>query len=132
MKSIRSLLSILWIFITVNYIFCDVLSLFYSDTLKQLLTGEVDGIKFTQEFLLIFSIIMEIPMLMIVLSKILAHKINKIFNIVSALIMLIVQVGSLVTGENLLHYIFFSSIEIITLLIIIYLAWRWNENVLKV
>lgn len=131
MKNSKNLLSILWVFLTVNYIFCDVFSLFYSDNLKQLLIGEINGIKFTQEFLLTFAVILEIPMLMIVLSKILNYKINRVFNIVSALIMLIVQVGSLVVGENLVHYIFFSSIEIITLLIIIYLAWSWSENDLK-
>lgn len=124
----KNLLSTLWIFLAVNYIFCDVFSLFYADTLKQLLTGEIDGIKFTQEFLLTFTIIMEIPMLMIVLSKILRFKINRALNIVSALLMLVIQIGSLVTSENLMHYVFFSAIEIITLLTIIYLAWKWSKK----
>ena len=124
MKQPKNLLSKLWIFLTVNYIFCDVFSLYHSKFLKELLLGKVDGIEFTQPFLLSFAIIMELPMLMIVLSIILKNKINRILNIIVGLLMIIIQVGSLVTGSNRLHYMFFSGIEISTLIVIIYLAWR--------
>ena len=53
MKSEKSiLLSTLWIFVTVNYIFCDVFSLFYAPDLKQFLSGRVGDIELTQGFLL--------------------------------------------------------------------------------
>lgn len=127
MKQTKNLLSKLWIFLTVNYIFCDVFSLYHSKFLNKLLLGKVDGIEFTEPFLLSFAIIMEIPMLMIVLSIILKNKINRILNIIVGLLMIVIQVGSLVTGSNSLHYIFFSGIEINTLLLIIYIAWRWTK-----
>lgn len=127
MKQTKNLLSKLWIFLTVNYIFCDVFSLYHSKFLNELLLGKVDGIEFTEPFLLSFAIIMEIPMLMIVLSIILKNKINRILNIIVGLLMIVIQVGSLVTGSNSLHYIFFSGIEINTLLLIIYIAWRCTK-----
>ena len=126
MKNTKLILSKLWIFLTVNYIFCDVFSLYHSKFLNKLLTGKIDGIDFTEPFLLYFAIIMEIPILMIVLSIFLKTKINRIINIISGISMIIIQLGSLVTGENSLHYIFFSVIEIITLLLIIYIAYKWD------
>ncbi|APQ18625.1 DUF6326 family protein [Maribacter hydrothermalis] len=115
----KQLQSTLWIFLTANYLFCDVFSIYNSVFLNQLLTGEVDGIQFNEEFLLKFAIIMEIPMLMIVLSTVLKNRLNKILTITVAVLMLVVQFGSLVTGDNMLHYIFFSVVEICTLVAII-------------
>ena len=127
METTKNLLSKLWIFLTVNYIFCDVFSLYDSSFLNKLLTGKIDGIEFTEPFLLYFAIIMEIPMLMIILSTILKTKINRIINIVVGFLMIVIQIGSLVTGKNSLHYIFFSIIEIITLVLIIFIAFKWEE-----
>lgn len=127
MKTTDNLLSKLWIFLTVNYIFCDVFSLYHSKFLNELLTGKADGIEFTEPFLLSFAIIMEIPMLMIVLSIITKNNVNRILNITVGVLMIIIQTGSLATGTNTLHYIFFSSIEIGTLVFIIYTAWKWTK-----
>ncbi len=128
MKKIKSLLSILWIFLTVNYLFCDVFSLYYSETLNQLIAGKIGEIEFTQEFLLVFAIIMEIPLLMIVFSRVLRFKINRISNIVASVIMIIIQTSSLIEGNNTLHYIFFSLVEIITLSVILSLAIKWKPK----
>ena len=54
------LFSTLWIFVTLNYIFCDVFTLFHSESLKQLMTGEMGGMEINQEFLLAFSFLMEL------------------------------------------------------------------------
>ncbi len=120
----ETLLPYFWIFLSVNYIFCDVFSLMLSDYLQQILNGNVGEIIFTEKFLLTFALIMEIPMLMIILSKITLYKLNRLLNIIVGIIMLIIQIGSLAIGENSLHYIFFSTVEIITLLTIIYVAWN--------
>lgn len=128
MKENKYLLSLPWIFLTVNYIFCDVFSLYHSNFLSELLTGEIDGIEFTEPFLLCFSIIMEIPMLMIILSVLLKAKTNQITNVIAAIFMIIIQIGSLSVGKNSLHYIFFSIIEISTLLFIIRKSWVWYKQ----
>jgi Family of unknown function (DUF6326) len=41
---IKIKLSLLWIFVTLNYLYCDVLSLMDSSILKQFLAGNVDGL----------------------------------------------------------------------------------------
>ena len=124
----KVLFSTLWIFVTVNYIFCDVFTLFHSESLKQLMTGEMGGMKINQSFLLSFSILMEMPMVMIVLSRILPYKSNRLANIIVALIMTLVQAATLFTDDNTLHYIFFSIIEVSTTSFILHSAWNWVES----
>jgi hypothetical protein len=128
MTNRKTLLSTIWIFLTANFIFCDVFTLMYSEDLKQLLSGKVGEIELTQEFLLTFAFIMEIPMLMIVLSRILNFKLNRTLNIVFGIFLALVQVGSLTAGNLSLHYIFFSIIEITTLIYIVWVAWKWTGN----
>jgi hypothetical protein len=124
----KVLFSTLWIFVTMNYIFCDVFTLFHSESLKQLMTGEMGGMEINQSFLLSFSILMEMPMVMIVLSRILSFKSNRLANIIVALIMTIVQAATLITADNTMHYIFFSIIEVGTTSFILYSAWNWTES----
>lgn len=124
----KETLSTLWIFLTVNYIFCDVFTLMHSEDLKQLLSGAVGDMKITQGFLLGFAIIMEIPMLMIVLSRVLPYKVNRMFNIGAGILMTVVQSWSLTVGDSTLHYVFFSIIEIATSALIVWMAWKWKNT----
>ena len=128
----KTILSSLWIFLTVNYIFCDVFTLMYSEQLKQIITGKVGGIVMTQGFLLTFAVIMEIPMVMIFLSRILKFEINRIFNIMAGTFLTLIQTGSLFAGTLSLHYIFFSFIEIATTLFIVWLSLKWKDEDTKV
>lgn len=117
----RSVLSLLWVFLVLNFIFCDVFTLMYSEDLKRIMTG----IVLNQEFLLGFALIMEIPVLMILLSRVLQPKLNKALNIAFALLLALVQFWSLTAGPVTLHYWFFSIIEIVTCLTIAFMAWVW-------
>jgi hypothetical protein len=121
-------LSTLWIFLTVNFIFCDVFTLMHSEDLRKILTGNVDGIQMSQQFLLGFAFIMEIPMLMILVSRVLRYPSNRILNVVFSILLAIVQIWSLTAGGNTLHYWFFSIIEIATLFSILFLAWFWKKE----
>ena len=127
----QTLLSTLWIFLTVNYIFCDVFTLFYAPDLKQFLTGYAGGMELTQGFLLTFAIVMELAMVMIVLSRVLKYSLNRWFNIVVGTILTVVQAGTLLSGDFTMHYFFFSLIEISTTIYISWLAWNW-KNLKKV
>ncbi|MEM7552106.1 MAG: DUF6326 family protein [Bacteroidota bacterium] len=44
----KVILSTLWIFVTLNYLYCDVLSLMLAELLNALLTGEVAGIQMNE------------------------------------------------------------------------------------
>jgi Family of unknown function (DUF6326) len=47
MKDRKVILSTLWIFATLNYLYCDVVGLMNPDVLRQYLTGSVNGIHTT-------------------------------------------------------------------------------------
>ncbi|MFS1526132.1 DUF6326 family protein [Microbulbifer sp. 2304DJ12-6] len=123
----KKLLSLLWIFLTVNYIYCDVFSLHHGPTLEQFLTGEAGGMKITEEFLFYFALIMEIPMIMILLSRYLVFLPNKYLNIIAAVITGSIQSWTLYMGGTL-HYTFFSIIEISVAIFIIYIAVTWKRE----
>ncbi|KAF7771900.1 hypothetical protein PCIT_a1861 [Pseudoalteromonas citrea] len=121
------LLSLLWVFLTVNYIYCDVFTLHLAQYLEAFLSGEVGGMNITEEFLLAFAIVLQIPMIMIVLSSVLTFRLSKYCNIVAGLITTSVQTYTVTMGGTL-HYMFFSFFEICTGLIIIYLAATWQQE----
>jgi len=127
-KDRRVILSTLWIFVTANYIFCDVLSNMMPEVLRELIeAGEVSGINLTQGFLLGSAIFMEIPFAMIILSRILKYRSNRVTNIIAGSIMSAAQIISLFVGPPTLHYIFYSIIEIGCTLFIIWYAWKWRN-----
>jgi hypothetical protein len=100
----------------------------YGPELQQLLNGTIGGIEITQEFLLSFALILELPMLMIIISKFVKYRINRILNIIIAVLMFVVQSASLFAGDNTLHYIFFSAVEILTTVIIFIIAIKWRND----
>jgi hypothetical protein len=124
----KSLFSTLWIFLAVNYIYCDHLSLMEPGVLSGLLQGQIGSVQVNQFFLLAAALIVGIPFIMIVLSRVLNHRLNRWVNIIAGLIMVVIQIGTLNMGTGpSLVYLFYSTIEVITNLVIIFLAWKWRN-----
>ncbi|MBA4381529.1 MAG: hypothetical protein C0406_03090 [Sideroxydans sp.] len=128
MESTKVMLSTLWIFLMFNYLYCDVLGLMDSTMLKQFLMGRLDdGLELTQGFLLGASILMEIPILMVLLSRVLDYRCNRWANIIAGALMATVQVVTLFIGTPTVYYLFFSIIEIAGTTFIVWYAWKWRE-----
>lgn len=125
----KAILSTLWIFATLNYLYCDVLGLMDHELLKQIITGDLGFVQITQEFLLGASVLMEIPIAMVLLSRVLKYKANRIANLIAGSIMTIVQASSLFLGSGpTMYYAFFSVIEIATTSFIFWYAWTWPKQ----
>ena len=77
----KVLLSTLWIFAMLNYLYCDVVTLMDSNLLGQYLKGIINGMSLTQGFLLGAAILMKIPIAMVLLSRVLKYKANRWANI---------------------------------------------------
>ena len=123
-------LSTLWIYLSVNYIYCDHLVIMETEMLKGLLTGYIGNIHVTQGFLMAAALLMQIPFMMIVLSRILNHKANRLANIIAGILMIIVQLGTMGIGSPPSWvYIFYSVIEIVCNLIIVWIAWKWTSRI---
>ena len=129
MKDMKVALPLLWVFMLLNYLYCDVLSLTDPANLKDVLAGHAAGgsVQITPEFLLASAVLMEIPMVMILLSRLLGHGAARWANVVAAAFMTLVQVGSLGVGTPTSYYLFFSAIEVGTLVLIAVLALRWVD-----
>ena len=82
----KILLILLWVFFTVNFMYCDTLSSLEPGVLEMHMTGyTADGtVKITDGFLLGIAIMFEIPFLMIVLSWVLKYRANRWANIIAA------------------------------------------------
>ncbi|MGZ6267031.1 MAG: DUF6326 family protein [Candidatus Limnocylindrales bacterium] len=130
MHDVKVRLSTLWVFMLLNYLYCDVLSLTDPANLRDVLAGHAAGgsVQITPEFLLASAVLMEIPMVMILLSRVLGHEAARWANVVAAAFMALVQVGSLGVGTPTSYYLFFSAIEVGTLALIAVLALRWVDS----
>lgn len=121
-------LSKLWVFLSLNYILCDLLSNMEMSVLQMLLNGNIGGVPMTEGMLLFAGISLEIPILMVLLSAILPYKVNRKTNAAAAILMIIYQLGSFFFGSSItLHYSFFSAIEILGNAAILVLALKWKQ-----
>jgi len=125
MKEIRVILSSLWIVVMFNMGFADILGLFEPGILKQITTGSVDDIQFTSGLMLVMAIILEIPIAMIFLSRVLKYKVNRWANIIAGVITIVFVIGG---GSKALSYMFFATIEVVCILFIIWYAWKWRNT----
>ena len=125
----KSKLSTLWIFVALNYLYCDIVSLMDPELLPQYLRGNVNGLEFTPWFLLGAGILVEIFIAMVLLSRVLPYRANRWANFAAGAIMTAVQLATLFVGTPAPYYLFFSVIEIATTVLIIWLAWNWREPV---
>lgn len=128
MEVLKSKLSTLWIVATLNYLYCDVLTLMDPALLKQFLAGNIGSVQISQGFLLGAGILVEMPIAMVLLSRILSGRPNRIANIVAGTTMTALQLLSLVVNTPAPYYIFFSVIEIALTSAIVWYAWKWRHD----
>lgn len=117
-------LSTLWIFLLFNMVFADIFSFMSPGALQQIMAGDAGGIQITPWFLLIAALVTEIPIAMVFLSRLLKYGINRWVNIAVGAITILWVIGG---GSTTPHYVFIASIEVLTSLVIIGMAWKWRN-----
>ncbi len=80
------------------------------------------GVDITQGILLAFAALLEIPIAMILLSRVLGRKANRLANIVASVITIGFVVGG---GSAYLHCYFFAAVEVACMLVVIWWSWKW-------
>lgn len=125
----KILLILLWVFYLVNFMYCDHLGFLEPGVLAGIMSGTVaDGtVEITAGFLLGTAIMFEIPFLMIVLSWVLKYRVNRWANIIAGTLFVVAQISSLFLGAPSPAYIFYSTVEIAGLLLIVWFAARWRN-----
>ncbi len=119
-KALRVRLSTLWVVVMLNMIFADILSFMLPGFLE-----EAAEMQVTQGMLLVFAILLEIPIAMVLLSRVLEYRANRWANIIAAVITIVFVIAG---GSTYLHYIFFATIEVVCMLFIVWYAWKWPEQ----
>jgi hypothetical protein len=122
MSDMRERLSTLWVVVMLNMLAADVLSFLNPELLRGLLTGYAEGIRVTQRLLVGSAVMIEIPILMVLLSRVLKPTVNRRANFVATpLTAAFIVVG----GSARPHYLFLAAVELVCLALILRLAWRW-------
>ncbi|HYQ15572.1 MAG TPA: DUF6326 family protein, partial [Polyangiaceae bacterium] len=122
------LLSALWLFAMLNYLYADVLSLMDPILLPQWLAGKVEGLTITRPLLFGAALMMEVPIAMTLLSRVLAPRANRLANTTAGIFKTLAVAASLLFGAPNLHYVFFASIELATTLAITFVAASWTTS----
>lgn len=119
MRDMKVRLSTLWIFVMFNMVCADIVGFLNPGTLKEMMEMKPD-----QGMLLAFSILLEIPIAMIVLSRLLRQKANRWANIIAGTITILWVIGG---GNTSISYFFFATVEVASMALIIWYACKWNK-----
>lgn len=122
----RARLSTMWVFVMLNMIFADILSFLSPGFLEDVGTGYAGGVQISDALLLGAAVVAELAIAMVVLSRYLSYRANRLANIVVALVTATYVVAG---GSTAPHYMFFAAIEIVCCAAIVWFAWRWRPPV---
>lgn len=117
----RTKISMLWIVVMINMAFADILSFITPGALAEMMTGTAGGIQLNQLLIFVFAVLIEIPIAMIFLSRVLKPKLNRVMNLVAGVISIVFVIGG---GSAYLHYIFIAAVEVLCMLAIMWMAWK--------
>jgi len=116
-------LSTLWVVVMFNMVFADILTFITPGKLQALWAGQA-GVHITPGLLLMFAILIEIPIAMIFASRILKRGPNRWANTAAAVGTTAFVVGG---GSLDLHYLFFATVEIACMALIVWSVWTRRD-----
>jgi hypothetical protein len=131
MLDIKERLSLFWIFALLNYLYADVIALW-----ALLGAAPADTPHLGPWILAGSAILMEIPIAMIVASRLLPVRANRLANIISGIIVTAVN-GFLTFIPPLIglgrppalpEYLFFATLETVCTVAIVWQAWTWPRT----
>jgi hypothetical protein len=115
----KTILSTLWIFVMFNYLYADLVMMIANPAIYQKMAASMtDGV------MLGFTVLMEILIAMILLSRILKYRANRWANIIAGVVGT-AFVAMTLGGKPPAFYLFLSTIEIACTLFIVWYAWTW-------
>ncbi len=122
---VKALLSTLWIFVLFNMIFRDLHEFGRPGFIEEIMTGIFNGVQINEELMLLGGIMAEVPISMVLLSRVLKYRVNRWANIIAGATTIAFVINN---GVKDLDDIFFAAIEIVALTLIIWCAWKWRKQ----
>lgn len=125
--NIKARLAFLWVALMFLYLYNDIFSFFQPGHVAQLVEGQLEGVRFTQAMLFGAAVLMAFPSLMVLLSISLKASLNRLVNIIVAILHIFVLIGTQFVGEteSWMYWRFYELLEALLLLLIIWTAWKW-------
>jgi Sec-independent protein secretion pathway component TatC len=123
--SLGTRLSTLWVVVMFNMVFADILTFIKPGALQELWAGQA-GVHVTPGLLLAFAILLEIPIAMIFVSRLLKPGANLWANTFAAVVTAAFVVGG---GSLTPHYVFFATVEIACMTLIVWSVWTQRDPV---
>lgn len=124
--TVKLKLATLWASFMFLYIYVDYFALYMPGKIDNILKGKVFIFEITQGFLFTALVLATIPILMIFLSITLPAKVNRLTNIIVAIVHIPYMLFNL-AGEAWVHMVFGAVIEVVLLCLIIHYAWKWPK-----
>ncbi len=122
-EEIKARLSTLWIVVMFALLTADVLSAYIPGAMEEM--AEFAGEIPIPQLMLVAAILNAIPIVMIYLARVLHRRVNRWANIAAAVVTIVYVVGG---GSTYPHYLFLAAVEVVSLVAIIWYAWRWSEQ----
>jgi hypothetical protein len=120
MRDRKVILSTLWIFAVLNYIYADVFTMFFVAGAQETTTAMPAGAA------LAFAVLMETAIVMVLLSRLLKYGANRWVNIIVGAIQTASVFFFTFAGTSPAPFsAFFAVIEIACTLVIMWYAWKW-------
>ena len=131
--TIQDRISTLWIVVLFNMAFADIVGFVAPGAIAELMAASTDGVAFgtvegvviTPMMLVVAGVFIEVAIVMIYLSKSLPRQANRIANFAAAVLTAVFVIGG---GSLAPHYIFFASIEVAVLIVIVAFSWGWTDD----
>jgi hypothetical protein len=120
MEDVQIKLSALWIALMLTYLLGDVLRIFSGD----FVSGEIGGRRLTQGMWLGIAVLMVIPIVMVILSLILDHSVNRWVNILVAIFFFVFNLIGLPTYPSAYDR-FLIVVGLVFNVLTVWYAWRW-------
>ena len=118
----RVKLSLLWVFVLLNIAYADILSLMDPTSA---IRGVMAGAPMPAGGLMAGAILMETAIAMVILSWVLNYRVNRWVTIIIGAI----NILAVVTGGHGPYYVFFAAVEVASILLIIWFAWKWKPAI---
>ncbi|MGB5759695.1 MAG: DUF6326 family protein [Acidimicrobiales bacterium] len=123
----RALLSALWLFVLLNYIFRDLHEIVKAEFLADALNGMYGGREVTDAMFLLGGVIVEVPIVMMLMAWVLPLRANRWANVIVAPLFGLLLIG--VPGD--LDDYFHIGLMLIALASIAWQAWNWERSTSK-
>lgn len=118
-NDIGTRISTLWVVVMFNMAFADILTFIRPGALQDLWAGEA-GVQVTPGLLLAFAILLEIPIAMIYLSRVLKPVVARWANTGAAAVTTLFVIGG---GSTDPYYVFFAAVEVACMALIVWSVW---------